>query len=190
MLHKKYKGLEVCQGCNKSGSDNPRDNKNSLCSSCDRIFKLGSSKDFESNIEYIRVHDWHNGYNSLEWGDNTLDHLANELLGKLHNPFADTKGSVDFPRRQHLGQNLYSIPVVYAESLKNFFIELNKKINDMKNKKEALDKKCRHAVDDVIKNERQRIFDEGISEGKNLLMQLNKGTLSVSDFENTVKYEQ
>lgn len=38
-----YNGKEKCVGCNKSGEENPRSQRNQLCRSCENIFRLGKS---------------------------------------------------------------------------------------------------------------------------------------------------
>jgi hypothetical protein len=177
-----YKGKETCQGCRKSGIEKPRWDKDRLCEECNDLLKLGQARDFDNKIEYVGVSDWHNGYRNI--GDISLDKFANAILDALNNPTAKEVERIDFPRAQYSGQTFHKIPKNTAEPLKQFFLDLNefaKQVSDAKER--ALSSANSH-----IFNEKQRIFNEGVDAGKNLLFQLNNGDITISEFGNKLPY--
>ena len=177
-----YKGKEICQGCGKSGVEKQRWEKDSLCQECKNLLQLGQARDFDNKIEYVGVTDWHNGYQNI--GDVSLDKFANKILEALHNPTAEIKERINFPRQQYLGQTYYKIPKNTAEPLKQFFLDLNEFARQVKDAKE----KAINSANAHILSEKIKIFNEGVDAGKNLLIQLNNGTLTVSDFDKKLPY--
>ena len=63
-----------------------------------------------------------------------------------------------------------------CHAIKDAVDELNR---ERDNYKEELDKK--------LNEERNRIYNDGVAHGRNLLMQLNSGEISVNDFQKPVK---
>lgn len=179
-----YTGKEVCQGCKISGSDAPRNNKNDLCHKCSEILKIGKSSDKESSIKYTLVKDWNNGFNHINWDDKCLDTLANNLLRALDNNYANTKHEISTKRAQYLGHKYYKIPEGVAEALNEFLNSLDKEIAAIRKKYKDADEHASTAVDIAVSKERDKIYQEGIDKGKSLLIQLNSGQVTMSEFEN------
>jgi len=177
-----YTGKEICQGCKKTGEAVPRPNKNSLCITCDSALKEGLSIDFENKIEYSLVRDWHNGYTSFGMDNNLLDTLANELLSSLHNTNAKISNQISFSRSQCHGSVHYNIPTKIASSLNKFLDELNVEVRKIKMIKDDAEREARQAVS-VEKN---RIFNEGVEKGRELLFSLNNGDLTMDDFSKKI----
>lgn len=182
-LYGKYTGKEPCQGCGLSVVNKPREVKNELCEECKKVLKIGRRVEVENLIEYVTVKDWHSGHSSIDFNDTSLDVLANALLESLHNPNASSKTQIAFMRSQYLGASWYNIPVKVSESLKNFLGALDNKIQEIRRLKNDAELNARNAV----ANEKNTIYNAGVEEGKNLLIQLNNGSLSIDDFNKKLK---
>ena len=181
-----YKGKEICQGCGLSGNDKPREDKNRLCRTCQDFLYKGKSIEFELKTEYIRVVDWHNGYADFNFDtDISLDKLANIILEALNNEKAKVVSEVAFPRRQHAGQTYYKIPLKIVEPLKDFFQFTNEYIKNLKKSYSELGKQAKEKVSE----EKDRIYNEGIERGRQILVQLNDGAISMNDFNSKETYK-
>lgn len=180
-----YKGKEICQGCSKTGEENPGDKKESLCSKCKTSFNLGLSIEFEKNTAYTTVRDWYNGFSSIDFDDKMLDCLGNELFQALNNPNAKPTGAqISTDRGQHNGSALYTIPTNVVEPLNKFLRCLNSKIREIREIKNNADLYARNAVS----LEKDKIYNEGVEAGRNLLFQLNNGEITTTDFDKKLKY--
>jgi hypothetical protein len=184
-LYKSYTGKEVCQSCKKSGQQIKRSTKDDLCDDCKDLIKIAKCVDFEKSIKYVTVIDWINGFNTIDYSDKILDSLANNLLESLHNKFSKTDEEIRFGRAQYHGQTRYNIPKNVAIPLKDFFLALNDKIKEIRSIKENLEKDAINAVS----IEKNKIYNEGICKGKELLIQLNNGGILLSDFDKEVCYK-
>lgn len=178
-----YIGKEVCQGCSKSGEESRRDSKNSLCNLCKKVLALGRTAAKEDALEYSRIVDWFNGYPHLERGEFSLDALANNLFKILNNDNAIvTQGDVRTPRAQPHGSTFYKLPTDLAPALLTFFSHLSEDIKSIKLIKEEAEREARRAVS-VEKN---RIFNEGVEKGRELLFSLNNGSITMEDFSKKI----
>jgi len=181
-----YSGKEPCPGCKKPGNENSRDSKNSLCWSCDKIYKLGQAKDKELSEEYVRVTSWPNNMASFNFDDRSLGNFLGRFLKIMDNPNAKYEETIRQPFHKHNihGSRSHIIPKKLVEPLTEFFEEMNKFVYDLKEESENIPKKAREAVQE----EKDRIYNEGIDKGRDLLMQLNGGDITQKDFEDNLTY--
>jgi len=187
-MSKVYQGKEVCQGCGKPGTEVSRYSKDELCKSCKDIIKLGLAKDIELKEEYTSVSSWPSALPSLDFGDHTLSDLLRGLLDGLHNPSAEPTEHLHHPFNPlniH-GSNHHTIPTRVVEPMKEFFSEIQKVVREIKQEKEGLPKMAKEAVQD----EKDRIYNEGVERGRDLLFQLNQGSITQDDFANRLNYER
>jgi hypothetical protein len=177
-----YTGKEICQGCKKTGQEERRFYKNDLCEPCKNVLRKGNSIEFENNIEYIQVKDWYNGFNSIEFRDKSLDTLANRFFESLNNRYAKTLGFENTKRSQPHGYVFYNIPKDIFEHLNNFLNELNINISEIKKMKEDSEEYARNAV----REEKNKIYNEGVEKGRELLFSLNNGSITMEDFNKRI----
>lgn len=185
-MNKIYKGKDVCQGCGKSGAEVPRISKDELCRSCNDILKLGLSKDIELKQEYIRVSSWPTFLPQIDSDDYALSTLLRELLEGLHNPYAKHTQILHHPfnRANPHGSNLHTIPSTVVEPMKEFFDKIQNVIIDIRKEKENIPK----LVKEAVQEEKNKIYNEGIQIGRNLLFQLNEGSITQEDFIKKAEY--
>jgi len=174
-----YTGKEKCQGCKTPGTDKSRHSKNDLCDDCNRAFELGASKDFEKTQEYTGVSAWPN-CSSLDWDDRSLSTFLFSFLEIMHNEAVETMGREYHPFNgdNHLGAKHFKIPTKLIEPLKEFFKTVDDFVCKSKEEREAIPELAAKEV----KKEKDRIYNEGIEKGRNLLFQLNEGSVTQEDF--------
>jgi hypothetical protein len=180
-----YQGKEVCQGCSLSGEVVARINKNNLCNKCIELIRDARMNQHEDAVDYVSIRDWFSGFPSYEFKDKSLDSLANNILSILHNENATTLKDSKTIRSQPLGSIFYKIPISIEEPLLYFFNTLAIKIKDVRLYIEESEEIARTAM----QKEKDRIYNEGVEKGKQLLLQLNSGNLTMSEFEKALKYE-
>lgn len=183
-----YQGKEVCQGCSKPGTEAQRYSKDELCKDCKESIKLGRTKEVELSEEYTDVTSWSTSLPSLDFNDNTLSRLLSGLLNGLHNPYANATSNLSHPFNPiniH-GSNRHTIPTRVVEPMTEFFDKIKTVIKEIREEKENLPKMAREAVQE----EKDRIYNEGIEKGRNLLFQLNQGEITETDFAKKLIYRK
>lgn len=177
-----YKGKEVCQGCKKTGIEVPRWDKDGLCESCKGFIKIGRSVNVENLTEYVKIRDWVNGFASFDFDDNSLNHFANVVLEAINNPDAPTKGEIGLRENPGHSNVFYTVPKAFAVPLVEFLRNLEKVIISVKKEKQEIREQAKNAVRD----EKNSIFNLGVEHGRDLLNQLNRGEITIDDFNKTV----
>jgi hypothetical protein len=181
-----YEGKEKCQGCNKPGTEASRESKDSLCHSCFNYLELGKSKEIEIQNNYTYIAQFYHALVNIEFADGTLNTGLHEVLKSLDNPSAKTNDTIiGLIGRYYDNSFRVKIPSDLVEPIKNLFMKLDDIALKLRQDLESLP---RLAAEEVYK-EKDRIYNEGVSKGRDLLFQLNSGDLSLSDFEKTVHYK-
>lgn len=191
---KLYEGPVPCPGCGRTGKEKARKSKDSLCYDCQDMLGIGRAISKERSLarNYYRMDD-------LRLGDMTwytipireVNDALKELLKKFSEFDRQYVGYKGTPTESQLAgrigattsRDTYILPdVTFAaakqlcESIKEICWQLKK---DREKYKEELDQK--------LNEERNLIYNEGVAHGRNLLMQLNSGEISVNDFEKPIK---
>lgn len=190
---KLYKGTAPCPGCGRTGEEVARSSKESLCHDCLDTLKIGRAIVKERNLDrkYFLMDDLTMGY--MVWyqiRDKDIDKSLRELLrtfSQFDCRYAEGYRQQNYMLAGYAGSGTSSdsfvLPKVTFEAAKKLchaiedaVVELNR---ERDNYKDELDKK--------LNEERNRIYNDGVAHGRNLLMQLNRGEISVNDFEKPVK---
>lgn len=190
---KLYKGAAPCPGCGRTGEEVARSSKDSLCNDCMNTLKIGRVIVKERNLDrkYFLMDDLTKGF--MTWyliRDYDIDGSLRELL-RTFSQF-DSRYAVGFCRQETMlaGQagsgtscDCFVLPKVTFEAAKKLCHAIKDAADELNrerdNYKDELDKK--------LNEERNRIYNDGVAHGRNLLMQLNRGEISVNDFEKPVK---
>lgn len=173
----RYEGKELCAGCKKTSQESPRTRKNDLCWVCEEALEYGRAKKHEDGIEYQRVRQHYHAYRS-----NELNKLLHDLLKSLHNPSAKAGGYEEV--KHYFGDNVgwYTIPSHTFKVVVEFMQRLEDKMKDITEQYEGIEPAAKIAVS----NEKNRIYNEGVQKGRELLMSLNNGEISMSDFSKSI----
>ena len=175
-----YKGKEPCQGCQKTGEEVNRQDKNSLCRVCKDYLRVGKTIENKAAFDnsYINVFQHWHAFRVPELGV-----FAHEILEALDNPNAEAIG---FPEniKHEFGSNgkYYKVPSNCFEAIKKFFLTIEKKTLELKDELDNLPKKAQEA----IRAEKNKIFNEGLEEGKNLLFSLNAVSITLDEFNQKI----
>ena len=163
MSYRRYRGDAPCLGCRRSGKIRERVEKDSLCSDCESLLRLG--KDYKTQIEKDQ-----NEYVSLKIFGNCLlwDKSGFKSLSLLLKAL-----DVGDAKETHSGEGIY---IGYPESNNLCRVKVQKNVG------EAL-KYFIDEVRDMLGKQKKRGFEEG----SNLLMALNSGKLALKDFERDVE---
>lgn len=181
-----YFGKQPCHGCGKSGKESPRKDRNSLCYDCMRQLERGRRAEIEeSSCKYVFISQHVCAFRT-DWL-NTKVHEFLESVNNEHVDLRDTIGSDSL--RVHFGDNkkYYKIDARLVDPLKNLFNDFNDKVVEIEEKENNMKEEAIRKAN----MERDRIFNEGVEYGKNLLFQLNRGEITANDFnKDVVKYSK
>lgn len=184
-----YEGSEPCPGCGTPGTRKPRIAKNQLCEDCAKALEIGKAIVKERNLDrnWYRLDDITTAH--ITWYAVPIKEIevALKALLETFSQFDSRYASYNnkyFGRMEPLtGHHDFVLPAVTYEAAKaltekiiDFCWQLRREKEDMKKELEA-----------ELNTERNRIYNEGIAYGRNLLAQLNLGEITLSDFEATVK---
>lgn len=176
-----YTGKEVCQGCKKPGTQSERMNKDELCKSCKSYLELGTSKEVELSKNYIYVSQFYHALSSVEFGDRCLNTCLLDVLESLNNKNAQYKESLLGLVGEQGGSAslVVRMPQEFIKPIQILFTKLDGYVKKLR---KDIDNLPITAKSEVAK-EKNSIYNEGIEEGKKLLIGLNNGTVSLHDFE-------
>lgn len=176
-----YQGKEPCQGCGMPGHQVSRHEKNSLCEPCKAARKRGLSREHEDKLIYtalrIHVHAWRD----TEIGDKIVD-----MLRGIHNEHASLESTTFI---KHLdgyeGDNVrwFHVDKRIAPAVQEILNVVNRRWREVEKERNDMQKQ---AVE-LANQERTKIFNEGVQHGRQLLIQLNNGTISLTDFEKDIQ---
>jgi hypothetical protein len=174
-----YKGKERCAGCGKSGIELPRVEKDKLCHNCREIYNKGVAERNEEETEYTQVFQHFHAFYNKDLGS-----LAIDVLQALNNSKAKSKKTEPAGFKYNYGSNgiRVNIPSKTFELLKDFFVKAEEVFSKHREEVEKLPK----IIEEKVREEKNRIYNEGIEAGRDLLNQLNRGELTIEDFNKTV----
>ena len=178
---KVYEGRETCQGCGRPGTESTRPQKDALCFDCQRALDIGRQVIAEGKVqsEYANVFvHWHHFY------DEECNKAIHTMLEQMENPDAAISHYAQLSRHAD-GNNgrRYKIPMQFFKALDEFVCTFGKAWCELKTQRANIPKEAAEAV----RQERNRIYNEGVAYGRNLLTQLNRGEIGVNDFEGIVE---
>lgn len=172
----KYTGNEPCAGCKKIGA---RDSKNDVCDQCRKEIEIGRAVEVEQ--KYVTIFQHYYAFRS-----DAVNGLIHKLLEALDNPTAPKTHRKDDVLKSAWGSNgkWYTIPHTALERLREFAEEMDRQVQAIRDRIEAIPK----MREEAIREERDRIYTEGVEAGKNLLFQLENGGITMDDFAKNLRY--
>lgn len=171
-----YEGNQPCAGCGRTGAERARLSKDSLCPECRQLLNRAKIAELEPR-EYTRVFvTWYSFYYS------PLNGLVNEFLKKLSLPEASVMNG-GIMRMGDMNavtaSDKYYIPTFVAKALDDLIKGLQEEGRKLK-QQEAV---AREAAEVETAKCKQQYFEEGVRYGRQLLSQLNRGEITLADFE-------
>lgn len=185
-----YKGKEPCQGCGKPGNEKHRMYKDRLCSSCQQVLDKFKTSEIEATtMTYVRVTQPRWGvFDISSRGGKNLS-LSNMFVDSVLRGFNNENAPVDSGIKR-LGSlsggacQAYRIPEIVYKALVKSVAVIEEAVKEIREQQDA----AFIAANTQLKKERERIYNEGVAKGRNLLMQLNSGEITIDDFNKTQNY--
>jgi hypothetical protein len=175
-----YEGKEPCQGCKRPGNVAWRTTKNRLCQDCEALIKQARAQQ-KATETHVNIFQHYHAFRSAE-----VNRFVHEILAALHNENAVTIHAE--PLKWTAGNNgkRYKIPERTYEGLKGYFNGLDVWLREIETREKDIPEKARAAA----LAEKTQIYNEGIEYGRNLLLQLGTGGVTMEDFEKQVPYQK
>lgn len=185
----KYTGPAPCAGCSIPGTEVPRTGKDNLCQKCKELLILGRElqKDFKEKDYMMACVTWYKleFYNSKHGGSD-IDSAFHKIFRLLHRRGLDYHNSINLTKIEATTHHEnYVMRTEYANAFKELIDALATQQNMLRDEFKEVEK----LKEQVVKKERNKIYNQGLKDGRNLLLQLNKGQITLEDFEkDIIKY--
>lgn len=191
---KRYRGIEPCPGCGRTGIEVQRISKSSLCYECEQNLKLGKQIGDYYGREYKTPHIGDLTKCSLHYNSIPIVYtkLINFLktISRFEFTFAKTgaKGFTEnlLENREGYSTDSFVLPTETVEAAKELCETIYEKCSEISHKEYYLRSEMRK----VLEIERDKIYNEGIRHGRNLLLQLNNGEIGENDFFKEYHYKE
>lgn len=189
-----YRGKQPCAGCGKTGEVNPRISKDCLCFDCQRDLKLGREVAKFYGVEHSTVTLKELSRVEMQWYK--IPYIQTALQKFLESV---SEFSLDYVKRyanvpadnflvgepgSGTGSTKFVIPTKSIEAAKELCKAFEDKMWEVKRKEEGL----RAEMKEELAKERDKIYNEGVRKGRNLLAQLNSGEITLNDLFKEQKY--
>ena len=169
-----YEGPAPCPGCGRTGEQVARRAKDALCEDCKHLIQLGRQTAAEENAtEYVSVF-----LHYFEFYSEAANKALHDFLSKIENPDAVTVGYSRIGRSAYSNGKRYKIRRKDFDAVNSLACAFAAEFDRLKEEREAITKE---AVEEARK-ERNEIFNEGVAHGRDLLGQLNRGEISLQQF--------
>ena len=187
-----YKGKLPCIGCGKSGEEAPRKSKDCLCENCENSLKIGRAIIRERNLESKNYCLDEFKIGRIKWYT-YIENVENTLINLL-NTFSQYKD------KNHIwgfGEQLYSnklvsnlgasheviLPTETFDAAKELCKALKEVNDDLEKKRQTY----KTVLDKELAEEKNKIYNDGVRYGRNLLVQLNNGEITPNEILKDVK---
>jgi hypothetical protein len=193
-MYKLYKGNAPCLGCGRTGEERPRYSKDSLCPDCQAALEIGKTivKEKELDRKFYSMDELMTA--NMTWYAIPVQEIDNALRKLLHTfsqfdtRYAKWKGGTqDTYLAGHAGcgtaNDRFCIPTITFDAAKELCQTIKDAAWELKSKTE----KYREELQAELASEKDRIFNEGVEKGRNILMQLNNNEITPDQFIKLIK---
>lgn len=191
-----YKGAKPCVGCGRTGEEHPRFSKDGLCNECLTKLNLGREMSEFYGMKFARVTLPELSTVDMKWYEipyiqSALQEFL-ESVSEFSVRFAERHGEkpidsfiVGYPGSS-CGSNEFVIPTKSVQAARNLCKAFKEKMIEL----EVRERNMRADLKEELNKEREKIFNEGVRHGRNLLLQLNNGEISINDFYKNQPYKK
>lgn len=184
---KYYEGPAPCPGCGRTGEQVARKAKDALCHDCEEQLSIGRAISQERQLDrnYYRLDDLISA--EMTWYNIPINEIEKKVSNLLRTFSAFDTRRAGGPRGQQLigrtcattARNYFVLPVVTFEAAKELCEALKDACWDLKEQRENY----RKELDAQLADQKNEIFNQGVSRGRDLLRQLNRGEISLQEFQ-------
>lgn len=198
----KYTGNNPCLGCGQTGQLRPRRSKDSLCDICTNDLKLGRDirpeikpEDFTHvALRYHSISLFDSDFDNEGYGKQVESAISN-LIKSLDRRNVKSSSTIELtPSHAITGSHHATIKSDSADAIKLLVDALlaqqeryKSMLKWLKGKRDNIELEKQSAIEMVKNQERNKIFNEGVSYGKQLLIQLNNGGMTLNEFDKEIK---
>lgn len=186
-----YKGKVPCLGCGRTGEEHPRFSKDGLCTECAEALEIGKALIAERNLERgsYCLEELTKAF--LTWYTISIDKIDRALrnllskFSKFDSQYAAgcTHKAIVGKFSATCGRDVFVLPTETYEAAQ----ELCKAIQDASYEIEQKRANYKKELDAQLADEKNKIFNEGVAYGRNLLIQLNNNEITPDEFAKPVK---
>lgn len=177
-----YTGPAGCPACGIPGSEKSRHRKDEICSDCRELINIGR----ELKPDYRPKHYIHV---DLQWytlqyyghGRRTpeIEEAFKELLEAMHRKRIGYAETIRIYDDNRASSDQYIVRKEYAVAIKKLTDILRNQQNSYTERMAEIEIE----MEKEIKKVKNKIFNAGVAKGKQLLIGLNQGTISLTDFD-------
>ena len=180
-----YNGNAKCPGCGRPGTEIGRPNKDSLCWECENFIKVGRNVvDYYKLVRRVPVFPEHKQM-CMTWYTiriRAIDKAVEQLLRTMQvfdYTFCSSMKSINDSLLAGrfdaiTSRDNYSIPSAMIDAAKNLCDVVRQVSEDLEDKERSYEKDLEY----ILKQREKDIYKEGIKEGANLLISLNRGEIT------------
>lgn len=190
---KYYKGLSPCPGCGRTGEQVARKAKDALCHDCEEQLRIGRAIARERQLErnYYKLDDLIIA--EMTWYTIPVAEIDKKLRNLLRtfSVFDSRNANYASVNERCLagrfeattGRDQFVLPRVTLDAAKELCEALKDACRDLKEQRENY----RKELNAQLAEQKDEIFNQGVARGRNLLLQLNRGEITIQQFEATQK---
>lgn len=188
-MGKWYTGPAPCPGCGRTGEQVARKAKDALCHDCEEQLRIGRAIAQERQLErnYYKMEDLIVA--ELTWYTIPVAEIDKKLRNLLRTfSVFDSRNASYIPSNEGclagrleatIARDAFVLPRVTLDAAKELCGALKDACWDLKEQRRNYQKE----LDAQLANEKNEIFNQGVAQGRNLLLQLNRGQISLQDFQ-------
>lgn len=186
---KYYEGSAPCPGCGRTGEQVARKAKDALCHDCQEQLRIGRAIAQERQLErhYYKMDDLIVA--EPTWYTIPIDEIDKKLRNLLRtfSVFDSRNASYASGNERCLAGRLeattardaFVLPRVTLDAAKELCGALKDACWDLKEQRENY----RKELDAQLADQKNEIFNQGVARGRNLLLQLNSGEITLQEFQ-------
>lgn len=186
---KYYEGSAPCPGCGRTGEQVARKAKDALCHDCQEQLHIGRAIAQERQLErhYYRLEDIIVA--ELTWYTIPVAEIDKKLRNLLRTfSVFDSRNASYIPSNEGClagrieattARDRFVLPRVTLDAAKELCGALKDACWDLKEQRENY----RKELDAQLADQKNEIFNQGVARGRNLLLQLNSGEITLQEFQ-------
>lgn len=190
---KYYNGQAPCPGCGRTGEQVARKAKDALCHDCEEQLRIGRAiaRDRQLERNYYRLDDLIIA--KMTWYTIQVEEIDKKLRNLLRTfSVFDARNASYIPSHEAClagrieavtAHDCFVLPRVTLDAAKELCGALKDACWDLKKQRENY----RKELDAQLADQKNEIFNQGVARGRNLLLQLNRGEISIDTFQAVVK---
>lgn len=183
-----YEGNMPCPGCGRTGEQVARRAKDALCRDCEEQLRIGRSIAQERQLErhYYRMEDLIIA--EMTWYTIPIGEISRKLCNLLRTfSTFDSRNASTMPIGESVlagrsdavtQRDKFILPRVTFEAAKELCGALKDACWDLEKQRDDY----REELNAQLADQKNEIFNQGVARGRDLLMQLNRGEISLQDF--------